>query len=335
MDQAWLTVVLPSYNGACYLSEALESLCRQDHEGFSVIAVDDGSTDGTLDILDEYSGRLPLRIIRRKHEGNWLANTNRGMELAEGKYVAWLHQDDRWEPSRVGTLKRLFQQFPDAPLLFHPSWYIDAHGRRLGTWRCPFANRITELDKDTVRRRLLVQDFLCASALVFRRDVIDEIGLADEDLWYTGDWDYWLKLMGVGNPVYYPHPLTSFRIHSFSQTNSRCDQIDELRRQYSKTLARHLDKPVMDGRARSRTEALAQFSVEANLGMMRLVRGSRRGLWRLPIQFASLGPIGWYVFLRDSRIAERVTARIRASFGRPRERGDSRQDDSQTADQSA
>jgi glycosyltransferase involved in cell wall biosynthesis len=242
MDQAWLTVVLPSYNGACYLSEALESLCRQDHEGFSVIAVDDGSTDGTLDILDEYSGRLPLRIIRRKHEGNWLANTNRGMELAEGKYVAWLHQDDRWEPSRVGTLKRLFQQFPDAPLLFHPSWYIDAHGRRLGTWRCPFANRITELDKDTVRRRLLVQGFLCA---------------------------------------------------------------------------------------------LAQFSVEANLGMMRLVRGSRRGLWRLPIKFASLGPIGWYVFLRDSRIAERVAARIRASFGRPRERGDSRQDDSQTADQSA
>ena len=318
MGMPWLTVVLPTYNGCPHLVDALGSLCRQECNDFCVIAIDDGSTDETRKILAEYSNKLPLRIIERAHEGNWLANTNVGMSLADGRYVGWLHQDDLWEPERVGTLKSLAEEFPAAPMLFHPSWYIDDLGVRRGVWRCPLGRKTAKLDANMIRRRLLVQNFMAASAVVFRRETIEQIGPADDNLWYTGDWDFWLKLLGLGDPVYYPNPLSSFRVHNRSQTNNRLSQIGELQRQYEIMLARHLHDSINGCRIHTRTETVARFSVEANLFMIRCATGCRQGTWRLLFHLAALGPIGSYVFLRDSRIVERVAARVRASSMRPR-----------------
>ncbi len=317
----WLTVVLPTYNGCPHLLDALEGLCRQECADFSVIAIDDGSTDETRSVLADYSGRLPLSIIEREHQGNWITNTNLGMSRADSPYIGWLHQDDLWEPNRVSTLKELAEVYPAAPMLFHPSWYIDELGNRLRLWRCPLGRETARLDANLVHERLVVQNFLAVSATLFRRDVLEESGLADEDLWYTGDWDYWLKLLNLGDPVYCPTPMSAVRIHERSQTSTRCNHIDELRRQYEITLDRHLRKPVSSSRRHMRTAELARFSAEANLLMMQYATGRRQGIWRLLFRFATLGPIGWYVFLRDSRIIERVAARIRVSQKRPSLRG--------------
>ena len=313
----WLTVILPTYNGCPYLADALEGLCRQECTDFSVIAIDDGSTDDTKAVLARFSNRLPFSIIEREHKGNWLVNTNLGMSLADSPYIGWLHQDDLWEPNRVGTLKKLAEDFPAAPMLFHPSWYIDELGNRRGLWRCPLGRKTARLDAGLVRQRLLVQNFLAVSATIFRRETLEVIGLADDDLWYTGDWDYWLKLLNRGDPVYYPTPMSAVRIHDRSQTNTRCHQIDEIQRQYEVTLARHL-QPVNSSCMHMRTAALARFSVETNLFMMRYAAGSRLGAGRLVLRFAALGPIAWCVYLRDSRILERVAARIRVSRRRAR-----------------
>ncbi len=77
----WLSVITATYNGAAYLEAALGSLAAQGERDFEVVAVDDGSTDATLDILKAFSRKLPMRIVARAHTGNWVANT-RSFKLA-------------------------------------------------------------------------------------------------------------------------------------------------------------------------------------------------------------------------------------------------------------
>ena len=77
MKQPWLSVVMPTYNGARYVQSALESVVAQEVGDFEFIAVDDGSTDGTLDLLRRYCDRLPMMVVERDHAGNWAAQHER------------------------------------------------------------------------------------------------------------------------------------------------------------------------------------------------------------------------------------------------------------------
>jgi len=93
----WLSVIMPVHNGERYLAEALRSVRAEGTDGYEVIAVDDGSSDSTSDILTEWEQLLPLRRLARRGGGNWVAATNAGLREARGEYVCFLHQDDLWQ----------------------------------------------------------------------------------------------------------------------------------------------------------------------------------------------------------------------------------------------
>ena len=240
MKQPWLSVVMPTYNGARYVQSALESVVAQEVGDFEFIAVDDGSTDGTLDLLRRYCDRLPMMVVERDHAGNWARNTNVGMRLAKGRYLCWLHQDDVWCADRLVQVRRLTCQWPDALLLLHPVWFIDARGWRIGRWRCPLGKTTSCLHPENVVRRLLVQNFVASCAPVFKAEAAREAGLLDEKLWYLADWDLWLKLARLGPTVYHPVPLASFRIHGGSQTSACHNAINDVEFQHRVVIARHL-----------------------------------------------------------------------------------------------
>ena len=81
-----------------------------------MIAVDDGSTDGTLQILRQSSQSLPLVVIERPRIGNWVANTNHAFTVARGEYLSMLHQDDCWLPERLAVLKPLLADRPQSAM---------------------------------------------------------------------------------------------------------------------------------------------------------------------------------------------------------------------------
>lgn len=312
MARPWLSVVMPTFNGAAYLKTALDSVVAQRDRDLEVIAVDDGSTDDTLDILRRYSNRLAITAIERPYTGNWAANTNLGMSMARGDYVCWLHQDDAWRADRLDYLKQWLTTWPDAQLLIHPSRLMNAAGRIICSWRCPFPSGQMTLQPDKFVRHLLVQNFIAASAAVFRAEAVCRLGGLDQELWYCADWDFWLKLASLGQTVHGGVPLASFRVHACSQTLSCPDRLDDVRRQYATVLDRHL--PRLDGRLPNadRIARIARFSAECNLGMMRFLSGNRVGWFGLASQFLRLGPQGWAVFFHDSRIVERVGSRLLA-----------------------
>ena len=96
-----VSVVLTAYNSAPFVAEAVESVLRQTFRDFEVIAVDDGSQDGTSEILDRYSD--PRLQVVHQNNGGPAASLNTGLRLARGRYVALLDGDDCWHPDELGS----------------------------------------------------------------------------------------------------------------------------------------------------------------------------------------------------------------------------------------
>lgn len=308
----WLSVLMPVYNGDRYLEAALESVADQGgRDELEVIAVDDGSSDDTLAILAAWQGRLRMRLVEREHKGNWVENTNHALALARGAWVCVLHQDDLWLPGRLATARRLAERHPEAGLLAGPSWYVGPDGRRVGTWRCGLPLRDAPLAPDEVLERLLVQNTIAMPAPVFRRELALRLGGLDPELWYTADWDLWLKLAAAAPTVCWREYRTAFRLHGESQTSLRTERIDEVRRQLETALRRHLQRWEVSAPTRAAVERTALLSIDLNLALAAL-RHSRRGRARaLARLLALLARRDILRCLRRARVLERALAQIR------------------------
>lgn len=311
MTAPWLSVLMPTYNGACYLQAALDSMVAESDPDIECIAVDDGSTDDTRAILGCYRDRLNLEIVERPHEGNWVANTNLALERARGKFACLLHQDDVWLPGRLAALKAAIARHKAVDLFLHPAWFIDTSGRRLGRWRCPLPPDPAVLDADIVLPRLLVQNFIAIPSPLFRTAGARDAGGMDEALWYTADWDFWLKLASKGRTVYLPQPLAGFRVHAEAQTSRRTMNIGDFRQQHETVLDRHRPDPVLEADRSRRFYGVARLSIEVNVALASRYHGLRAGFSALILQILALGPLGWAHYWSISRIGERVSARLR------------------------
>jgi glycosyltransferase involved in cell wall biosynthesis len=308
----WLSVLMPVYNGARYLPAALESVAAQGQQPIELIAIDDGSSDGSLQILESFASRIRLTIISPGRSGNWVRATNRALAAATGEFVGLLHQDDCWLPGRIDLLRRLAAEHPRAAMLFHAATFIDADGRALGEWHSPL--RSGEYAPGAVTTPLLVQNFIAIPAPIVRRDAAERIGGMNEALWYTADWDLWLSVLAAEPSYYHDEPFAAFRVHGESQTMLRSERAQEFREQMLAVYEAHAR-----GRGASETiDRAARFSIEANTAMAQLAQGRVPPLAPLAWQWLRLGPTGWRRYWRDSRISERAGARLRL---KRRERG--------------
>jgi glycosyltransferase involved in cell wall biosynthesis len=311
----WLSVIIPTYNGSAYLRQALDSIAVQDDPAVEVIAVDDGSTDDTVGILRSYSERLNLEIIEQGRVANWVAGTNRGLSAASAPVASILHQDDLWFPGRLARVRAALGGADGDVLLAHPVLFVDRTGRRVGRWRCPLP-RGRALPPDVVLERLLVQNFFSLPGTVFPREVALEGGGLDERLWYTADWDLWLRLASRLRTLYIEPTLGAVRVHASSITTTETGRIDEFRWQHEEVLRRHLASWNVNGRRLQRVRAAAELSIDVNSTLAAKANGMPASLGSLLGRALKIGPGGWGRYVRNSRIHERVGSRLRAGLGR-------------------
>ncbi|MGV2827891.1 glycosyltransferase [Myxosarcina sp. GI1(2024)] len=310
MNKPWLSIVIPTYNGEKYLAAALDSVVAQGDDKLECVIVDDGSTDDTFSIVEAYRDKLNLKLVKRSRVGNWVTNTNYALSVASGEYACFLHQDDIWLPNRLKTLKKAIVLFPQADLYLHSALFINNTGDRLGVWQCPLPS-LQLIDSKTMVAKLLVQNFIAIPAPTFKRQLALDLGGMDETLWYTADWDFWLKLASAGHTVYSSEPLAAFRVHGDSQTIRRSSSIEDFRQQLRMVVNKYLD---CAGDNSAGLEKVAWFSTEVNTTLAALVHGKSANVWQLFSDFAFLGPWGWYRYWQDSRIQERVSARLKAKL---------------------
>jgi glycosyltransferase involved in cell wall biosynthesis len=309
----WLSVVVPVYNGEAFLAEALGSL-RGQHDRVEILVVDDGSTDQSMSIVERFASELSIEVIRPGRLGSWVAATNAGLAHARGEYVSFLHQDDTWLPGRLAALRTAVSREPC--FVVGPSIYIDSLGRRLGHWGCPLRTDRT-LSAHSVLRFLLVQNVFAMPAPMVPRRVIDDWGGLDDELWYTADWDLWLRAASCSTTRVLSRPFTAFRLHPGAQGIVRTHDGVSLRRQLEIVLDRHL--PAFAGAPdASEVERIARAAIGVNVALATARATGRRSLLRATLEVVTgLGPVGTAKLLHRSRLLDRVKARLRVGLGAP------------------
>lgn len=308
-QQPWLSVIIPTYNGSKYLAAALDSVVVQQDSKIECVVIDDGSTDDTLTIVEDFQNRLNIKLITKARAGNWVVNTNHALSLASGEYACFLHQDDLWLEGRLEQVKRAIAAYPQASMYLHDSVFIDESGKPLGLWRCPLKSKRRIISAEEMVEKLLVQNFVAIPAPVFKRSAALDLGGLSDELWYTADWDFWLKLATLGDACYIPKSLAAFRVHGDSQTIRRSSSIAEFRQQMRSVVDKHLTE-----RANKEVGKVAFFSTEVNTTLAAIVHGESPNLLKLALDFILLTPTGWWRYWQDSRIQERISARLKAKL---------------------
>lgn len=299
---------MPVHCGEQWIGAALHSLVQQDEAGIEVLVLDSSPTPATLDVVRRFEERLDIRYLPSAADWQWHAKTNHASAAARADHLCWLHHDDLWLPGRARQLRGWIEDDPDAALHLSPSAIVDGAGRRLGTWHCPFAGD-RQLDADAVTERLLVQNFVATPAPVFRKDAFLATGGLDECLWYTADWDLWLKLARMGPVRHHDAVTVGYRVHGSSLTVAGSRDAADFERQMQIVVARYL--PGLGARGR-RIGRACRASIRVNCALAAASAGQVGGLAPAAARVLSLGPAGILRYLRDSRIVERILPRVRA-----------------------
>ena len=291
---------MPVHKGGAWLDAALASIAEDEPGALEVIVRDSTPDAPCREAVDRHAGRLSIDYAYMPEVASWTRKTNLAVAAARADHVCTLHQDDLWLPGRLAQTRRLLSQHGHAALVLSPAQIVDGAGRVLGLWRPPFA--AGPVDQDQCHERLLVQNTIAIPAPVVRREAWLAVGGLDESLWYTPDWDLWLKLAAHGPVVYDPAPSTAFRIHPESQTMT--GRRDEFAQQLELVRERH-------SRPGGPTDRLARASTRINIALSDAASGRPAALWEALAQLARLGPVGALRYLRLSRLAERLLPRLR------------------------
>lgn len=179
-----VSVIIPTYNRAETLPAAIESVLAQDYPHFELIVSDDGSTDETPGILDQYAKQLT--VIRRENAGVSRAR-NRGIQASKGELIAFLDADDYWLPEKLSAQVAWFSQNPAAMICQTEETWI-RNNRRVNP-KARHKKRAGDIFIPSLSLCLI-----SPSAVMVRRRLLDETGLFDPDLPACEDYDLWLRV---------------------------------------------------------------------------------------------------------------------------------------------
>jgi glycosyltransferase involved in cell wall biosynthesis len=312
-SRPWLSVIVPVYNGARYLAAAVDSVLSQSDDSVEVVLSDDGSTDGSAQIAQAYARDARVVVIPGPRQSNWVTNTNRAVERSSGQLVTFLHQDDLWLHGRFESLRAAVDRAPQCTLWLAPTRFMDSRGRLLGSWRLPLGRGTQTRPGDEVIEHLLVQNFVGMPTPAFPRAAFDATGQMDESLWYTADWDLWIKLAHAGHVGISPNATTAFRLHALSQTMQGARREHDLKAQVDTVRKRHLPL-VRTSRRRNEILRAGEFASALNAFASAVV-ARNNWPWRamtksmMQARFGGLRRVA-----RDSRFIERSWARLRAGL---------------------
>jgi len=262
-----VSVIIPAYNAERYLGEALDSVMAQTWRDIEVVVVDDGSTDGTQEIVRGYGP--PVRLLEQANAGPAAAR-NRGVREAEGELVAFLDSDDLWLPEKLALQVPLFDAEGRVALVYCKAERMTGDGTPIPT---PAHPRPT----GDVFLALLGRNHCPTSGVVVRRDVFLRFGGFPEDMVWAEDWHLWLRLAREYEFDAVQQVLVRHRVHGSALT-ARLEEAYQG--------ARHVLDVALNGDAGPEARAARRrgyHRLDLNQGLLWLglgeLRRARRCLW--------------------------------------------------------
>jgi len=183
-----VSIVTPSYNQAPFIERTLLSVLGQDHPDLEYIVMDGGSTDGTVDILAKYAGRIVWESAKDRGQSDAI---NKGLRIATGEIVAYLNADDTYEPRAISRVVEFFREHPDTQWLYGRCRIVDETDREI---RKPITVYKNLASRRYSYRKLLTENFVPQPATFWRKALLAEVGYFEEDEYWCMDYDYWLRI---------------------------------------------------------------------------------------------------------------------------------------------
>lgn len=202
-----VSVILPIYNGERYVQEAFDSVFAQTFCDYDVVCVDDGSTDRSLQLLEQYCSRL--MVIKQANAGQSAAR-NQGVHASTGRYLAFLDQDDRWYPHKLAQQVGVLEARKDVVMVYCNSDRMDSDGRviQVGTTKAEQPRA-----KESLLGRLIGEGLVLPSSMLVRREVFERVGGFDPQLRGFEDFDLCARLTQQGGIAFLEESGMCYRAH--------------------------------------------------------------------------------------------------------------------------
>jgi glycosyltransferase involved in cell wall biosynthesis len=210
---AIVSTIIPVYNAQPFIRETLEAALAQTFDDHEVIVVDDGSTDGTCKIVEEYRGQV--KLLRQENAGPAAAR-NRGVANVSSEWIAFLDADDVWE---TGKLEMQLTRAAETG-----SSFVYTNRENIGDLKhvAKIQSESVVLHEGHVFERLLMGNFITLSSVLMKRSVFEDLGGFNEDvsIMATADWEFWLRVAQKHEIVMCKTPLVKYRFHSTGMSRS-------------------------------------------------------------------------------------------------------------------
>ena len=246
-DSTRVSVVMAAYNHERFVAAALDSIVAQTHPNLEIIVIDDGSTDSTGQLLDEYAASCTTREITVVHQANVGAPGafNRGMALSRGEVIALANSDDRYTPTRIEAMLRAMHEtgadfaFSDVRFIDEKGLEISGHHEYVGQLRYT----ISEAQRADPLFMLVRCNFAMTTGnFIFRRALLDDTG-GFAAFAVCHDWDFILAATYYARLAFVSEPQYEFRVHganTFARLRLRGnEESDELLAGFFAGIARH------------------------------------------------------------------------------------------------
>jgi glycosyltransferase involved in cell wall biosynthesis len=207
MTEPLVSVIIPTYNRAQFVAEAVQSVLSQTYRKIEIIVVDDGSTDNTREVLNQYSGRIDYIYQNRSERSK---ARNEGFRRSRGDHISFLDSDDLWLPTKIEEQVQILNDKLDVGVVYTDVQFIDRNGD-------PY---VGEICWDSPQRPVLYEDLMThnvitgtTSSVMVRRECLEKVGLFDESMNTCEDLDLYRRLAQYYTFHKIELPLVKFRIH--------------------------------------------------------------------------------------------------------------------------
>jgi len=279
-----VSVILPVYNRETSISRAIESVLAQTYRPLELIVVDDGSTDGTRRVLEQFGSRITL--LSQQHAGAYVAR-NLGLRHAAGELVAFIDSDDAWLPDRLSSQVPLMQR-EEVGLVFGDAVHVTPRGRTSAT-----SFRVSPPHRGRVAGEFAWANFVPTVTVLVRRRCLDEIGGFPETNALSADYLAWFRIALRHELDYVDAPVAEYTVHAEGISADLGRSIEARIALFSGELASAKDPATRATLRRLLFNLSLHLILAAARGRARSVVGPLRLAWRTASATAGLAAWPW------------------------------------------
>ncbi|MDO8575677.1 MAG: glycosyltransferase [bacterium] len=226
-----VSVIIPAYNRAKYISKAIESVLNQSFKDFEIILIDDGSKDETAEIAYKYINDPRLKITLNDKNRGISYSRNRGLSLSKGEYIAMLDSDDVWiDSDKLAKQVKFLSENENHALVGTQVTLIDDNGKFIKNLE------LYSTSDESIRENMLLRNQFAQSSILIRKRAVLESGNYDENLRVWEDYDLWLKIGSKENSranrkwqfANLPDFSLGYRVHEGSISNQKKTENNKL-----------------------------------------------------------------------------------------------------------